>query len=79
MTDREGEMTNLEYDMLTILVQVKVLTPHELQNISDALATPCEEGWGWLIDWLNERPNVEPKLRRRMTIEDYRNASNLLG
>jgi hypothetical protein len=69
--DKAKEMTDLEYDTLTILLEVKVLTKKELHSISTALASPCEAGWGWLIDWLNAKPNVEPKRRRRLTAADY--------
>jgi hypothetical protein len=64
-------MTDLEYDMLCILVEVKVLTQKELQELYVALEIENMPDWGWLIQWLNSKPNVEPKTRKKMTAADY--------
>lgn len=57
-------MTDHEYDLLTILLQVKILTEMELQSVYDALDSPCAD-WGWLISWLNLKENVAAKPRPR--------------
>ncbi len=58
-------MTDLEYWQLSILLDTKQISLHDLVNIDTWVAGAVpDDPWGWLITWLYQQPDIiKPRLR----------------
>jgi hypothetical protein len=74
--ERYPTMTDDQYQTLSILLETKKLTFLHLQLIDEWLTVvSSDDQWDALIEWLNSRPDIELKPRRRWTREDYQRYS----
>jgi hypothetical protein len=64
----ERPVTDLEYGALSILLDSKQISLHDLKSIDSWLdaTNPSWGTWGWLISWLQKQPDIPVKPRRRV-------------
>jgi len=71
-------MTDLEYEILRVLLQTKELNEYDLRDLKAILSDEdYTDYWDLTIGWLNSLPDIPIRPMRRMTPDDYR--KNSLG